>query len=101
MRKIVDSPLPPASNVVKHLGPKASAGAYLDLLDSAYATVEDGDELFATFLNTHQNAGEKPSTYLHRLQTSLTAAVRKKAVSADDTDSSCSNSSAEGAGTTH
>lgn len=57
VRRIVDSLLPPAANVVKPLGPQATPHAYLDLLDSAYAAyaVEDGDELFAKFLNTHQN----------------------------------------------
>lgn len=86
VRRIVDSLLPPAANVVKPLGPQAPPHAYLDLLDSAYATIEDGDELFAKFLNTHQNAGEKPSSYLHRLQSSLNAVVRKKTVCASDAD---------------
>ncbi|XP_056249671.1 paraneoplastic antigen Ma3 homolog [Seriola aureovittata] len=86
VRKIVDSLLPPAANVVKPLGSQTTPHAYLDLLDSAYATVEDGDELFAKFLNTHQNSGEKPSSYLHRLQSSLNVVVRKKAVCASDAD---------------
>ncbi|XP_056135398.1 paraneoplastic antigen Ma3 homolog [Lampris incognitus] len=84
--KIVDSLLLPASNVVKPLGPRDSPRAYLDLLDSAYATVEDGDELFAKFLTTQQNAGEKPSNYLHRLQTSLNTVVKKAAIAASDAD---------------
>lgn len=86
VRRIVDSLLPPAANVVKPLGPQAPPHAYLDLLDLAYATIEDGDELFAKFLNTHQNAGEKPSSYLHRLQSSSSAVVRKKTASASDAD---------------
>lgn len=86
VRKIVDSLLPPAVNVVKTLGPHATPRAYLDLLDSAYATVEDGDELFAKFLSINQNSGEKPSNYLHRLQTVLSKAVKMKAISIDDAD---------------
>lgn len=43
VRRIVDSFLPPAANVAKPLGPQANPRAYLDLLDSAYATIEDGD----------------------------------------------------------
>lgn len=31
----------------------------------------DGEELFAQFLNTLQDPGEKPSAYLHRLQVAL------------------------------
>lgn len=86
LRKMVDSLLPPAANVVKSLGLRATPRAHLDLLDSAYATVEDGDELFAKFLNTHQNSGERPSAYLHRLQTYLNEVVKKRAVSTRDAD---------------
>ncbi len=71
---------------MKPLDRHATPQDYLSLLDSAYATVEDGDELFAKFLNTHQNSGEKSSTYLHRLQSSLSAVVKRKAVSASDAD---------------
>lgn len=76
-RRILESLLPPAIEIVKPLGAEATPRAYLDLLDSAFGTVEDGDELFAKFLNTHQNVGEKPSDYLHRLQTILNAAVKR------------------------
>ncbi|XP_077393810.1 uncharacterized protein LOC144031003 [Festucalex cinctus] len=85
-RRIVDSLLPPAAHVVKPLGPQASPIDYLNLLDSAYATVEDGDELFAKFLSTHQDSGEKPSSYLHRLHSSLSAVVKKKTVNSNDAD---------------
>uniref|UniRef100_A0A8C7X6B1 Paraneoplastic antigen Ma-like C-terminal domain-containing protein n=1 Tax=Oryzias sinensis TaxID=183150 RepID=A0A8C7X6B1_9TELE len=71
-RKILDSLLSPVADVVKHLGPQASPSAYLELLESAFGVVEDGDELFAKFLNTLQNHGEKPSHYLQRLQTVIT-----------------------------
>ena len=86
VRKIVDSLMPPAANVVKSLGPQSNPRAYLDLLDSAYATVEDGDELFAKFLSINQNSGEKPSSYLHRLQTLLNKVVKMKAISTKDAD---------------
>lgn len=56
VRKISESLLPPAANVVKHLGPQSSFHEYLSVLDSAYGTVDDGDELFAALLNTNQNA---------------------------------------------
>lgn len=55
IRHIVDSLLPPAAIIVKSLGPQAKPSAFLDLLDSAYARVEDGDELFAQFLSVNQN----------------------------------------------
>ncbi|XP_076851812.1 paraneoplastic antigen Ma3 homolog [Brachyhypopomus gauderio] len=86
VRKVVDSLLAPAATIVKSLGPYVSPRAYLDLLDSAYDIVKDGDDLFAEFLNINQNSGEKPSSYLHRLQTALNKIVKAKAVSPTDSD---------------
>lgn len=70
-QKILDSLLPPAADIVRTLGSHATSRAYLDLLDSAFGAVEDGDELFAKFLNTLQDAGERPSQFLQRLQVAL------------------------------
>ncbi|KAM7384236.1 hypothetical protein PAMA_011534 [Pampus argenteus] len=86
VRKIVESLSPPAANVVKSLGPQASPKEYLNLLDSAYATVEDGDELFARFLNTNQNTGEKASDYLQRLHTALGYVVNRGGIAAHDSN---------------
>lgn len=83
-RRIIDSLLPPATEVTKHLGSQASPAAYLELLDSAYGAVEDGDELFAKFMATFQDSGEKPSSYLHRLQTVLSTSVRRGGVPASE-----------------
>ena len=85
-RKILESLVSPAMDVVKHLGPQALPTTYLELLDSAFGTVEDGDELFAKFLNTLQDAGEKPSHYLHRLQIVLAKALKRGGVSASEVD---------------
>lgn len=85
-RKILDSLLPPASEIVKQLGAKALPAAYLEVLDSAFGTVEDGDDLFAKFLNTLQNAGEKPSLYLQRLYTSLLKVMKRGGIPADEAD---------------
>lgn len=84
--RILDSLLPPASEMTKHLGPRAKPSAYLELLDSAYGTVEDGDELYARFMNTLQNDGEKPSAYLQRLHVALSTTMRRGGVSAHDFD---------------
>ncbi|KAM9753970.1 paraneoplastic antigen Ma3-like [Menidia menidia] len=86
VRKIVDSLVAPAATVVKSLGPYVPPRAYLNLLDSAYDIVKDGDDLFAEFLNINQNSGEKPSNYLHRLQIALTKIVKVKAISPHDSD---------------
>ena len=67
-QKILNSLLPPATDVIRQLTPQASPSEYLELLDSVYASVEDGDDLVANFMSTLQNDGEKPSSYLHKLQ---------------------------------
>uniref|UniRef100_A0A674PIW3 CCHC-type domain-containing protein n=1 Tax=Takifugu rubripes TaxID=31033 RepID=A0A674PIW3_TAKRU len=76
-RKILDSLLPPATDVIKHVSPQALASVYLQLLDSVSGSVEDGDELLAKFMGTLQNNEEKPSDYLNRLQVALSAVVRQ------------------------
>ena len=88
VRKIVDSLSSPASIVVKSLGPQSSPRAYLQLLDSAFATVEDGDEIFAKFLSLNQNSnsGEKASSYLQRLRTVLDKAVTMKVIPSSEAD---------------
>lgn len=85
-RKILESLLSPAVDIVKHLTPHSPPSAYLDILDSAYGTVEDGDDLYAKFLNTLQNYGEKSSDYLQRLQVMLNTALRRGGVNVTDLD---------------
>lgn len=85
-RKILDSLVPPAVHVVKPLGPQALPSTYLELLDSAFETVQDGDELFAAFLNTFQNTGETPSQFLHRLQAALTKVLKRGGLLTSDAD---------------
>ncbi|KAJ8398732.1 hypothetical protein AAFF_G00419290 [Aldrovandia affinis] len=84
--RIRESLLPPMSDVIKRLGPGAVAASYIQLLDAAYDTVEDGDELMARFINTLQDSGEKTSTYLHRLQAVLNQAVRRGGVATGEAD---------------
>lgn len=50
VRRILESLLSPAADIVKPLGLKAPPEAYLAQLESAFGVVEDGEELFATFL---------------------------------------------------
>lgn len=84
VRKILESLSLPAANVVKTLGPTATSKSYLTLLDSAYAAVEDGDELFARFLNTNQNVGEKSADYLQRLHTALSSVINRGGIAPGD-----------------
>lgn len=76
-RKILDSLLPPATDVIQTVSPQASPSEYLRLLDSVYGSVADGDELLAKFMGTMQNNDEKPSHYLNRLQVTLSAVIRR------------------------
>lgn len=79
-RRILESLLSPAADVVKCLCSNSLPSAYLQLLDSAFGAVEDGEELFAQFMSTLQDPGEKPSAYLQRLQLVLNQAVKRGGV---------------------
>ncbi len=81
---ILNSLLPPAADIVKHLSHDLPADIYIRQLDSAYGTVQDGEELYAKFMDTLQDAGEKPSIYLQRLQVALNLAVRRGGVPESD-----------------
>lgn len=85
-RRILDSLLPPAADVIKHVSPQSSPSVYLELLESVYGSVEDGEELLAKFMMMLQNQGEKPSSYLHRLQVMLSAAVRRGGIAESERD---------------
>lgn len=86
-RRILESLLSPAVDIVKNLTPNSSPSMYLNILDSAFGTVEDGDDLYAMFLSTLQNNGEKSSAYLLRLQVMLNTTLRRGGVKAIDLDS--------------
>uniref|UniRef100_A0A8C9ZYY6 RRM domain-containing protein n=1 Tax=Sander lucioperca TaxID=283035 RepID=A0A8C9ZYY6_SANLU len=83
-RKILESLLPPASDLIRQLGPDAAPRNYVKLLDSAYGLIEDGEEIFARFLSTHQNTGEKASEYLQRLQVLITTAIKRGGIAKAD-----------------
>ena len=85
-RRIMESLLPPAADLVKGLGPNSLPTNFIQVLDSAFATVQDGEELFAQFLNTLQDHGERPSSYLQRLQLTLSNVVKRGGIPARDTD---------------
>lgn len=79
-RRILESLLSPAADVVKGLGSNSLPSAYSQLLDSAFGAVEDGEELFAQFMSNLQDPGEKPSAYLQWLQLVLNQAVKRGGV---------------------
>jgi len=65
-RKLLESLLSPAIDIVKHLTPE--------------------DDLFAKYLSTMQDNGEKSSAYLQRLQVMLNTTLRRGGVNASDLD---------------
>lgn len=77
VRIILESLLSPAADIVKPLGTNATPQAYLTQLESVFGVVEDGEELFATFLCSNQNSGEKPSVYLNRLHSLIAKAISR------------------------
>lgn len=85
-RKILESLLPPAADVVKGLRSDSLPATYLQLLESTFGNVGDGEELFAQFLNTLQDPGERPSAYLHRLQHALNQVVKRGGVASSEVD---------------
>ncbi|XP_059898442.1 zinc finger CCHC domain-containing protein 12-like, partial [Gadus macrocephalus] len=86
LRRILESLLSPATDIVKPLGTGSPLRSYLDQLEAAFGVVEDGEELFASFLSSNQNTGEKPSMYLNRLNVSLTKAILRGGVNAKDSN---------------
>ena len=86
VRRILESLLSPAADVVKPLGISSPLSVYVTQLDSFFGVVEDGEELFAAFLSSNQNNGEKPSAYLNRLHSLLTRAISRGGVSAEDSN---------------
>lgn len=85
-RRILESLLLPAADMVRHLMPDTPPMVFLQILDSAYGTVQDGDELYAKFLELFQDAGENPSAYLQRLQVALSLTAKRGGVPAAELD---------------
>ncbi|KAK0155509.1 hypothetical protein N1851_002099 [Merluccius polli] len=76
VRKILESLLNPATDIVKPLGISSPPSAYVTQLESAFGVVEDGEELFAA-VSARPCHGEKPSAYLNRLHTLLTKTISR------------------------
>lgn len=85
-RRILESLLPPAADLVKGLGPNSLPSMFIEVLDSAFAIVQDGEELYAQFLNTFQDHGERPSSFLQRLQLALCTVIKRGGIPERDTD---------------
>lgn len=85
-RRIFESVLTPAADLLKPHGPDTLPAVLLRDLDSFYGTVQDGEDLHFQFLKAVQNPGERPSSYLQRLHVMLSTVVKRGGVQADDAD---------------
>ena len=81
--RIVESLLPPASDIVWALGKDATATQVLDGLEKAYGSTIDGDELYLKFSECYQGEHEAASDYLLRLQGILSKAVEAGGIASD------------------
>ncbi len=84
-RRIREALRPPALDIIEDLRretPSASAADYLRALETAFGDILTGEELYHTFLNLDQVAGERPSEYLTRLQAHLRQVVQKGGIPA-------------------
>lgn len=77
-RKSRKSLLSTAADIVKRLSHEATPETFLELLDAAFGNIEDGEELYAQFMNTLQDPGEKASTYLCHLQAARILLLREE-----------------------
>lgn len=60
---IIDSLLHPAHDMVKPIKPETSPTVYLQILDSGYCFVQDGNELYVSW--THFKMQEKSHIHFH------------------------------------
>ncbi|XP_071961243.1 paraneoplastic antigen Ma2-like [Antedon mediterranea] len=83
LREALRSPALDIIDDVKKDNPQATAKDYLDALEVVFGTTLSGEELYHQFVGLDQQAGEKPSDYLSRLQSSLRQIVQKGGIAAD------------------
>lgn len=88
--RLAEGLAPPALTIyrkaVQALGPSATADGLLDQLSQAYGLACEGEDLYSYFRDTFQEAGERPSTYLARLEEALDQAVQFGGVPEKDAD---------------
>lgn len=86
LSRVIESLLPPASNIVWALGKAATAEECLVGLEKAYGVTADGDELYLRFSECFQKPQEAASEYLVRLQELLTRVQEAGGVNPDRVD---------------
>ncbi|KAJ8023572.1 Paraneoplastic antigen Ma1 [Holothuria leucospilota] len=89
-KRIREALRPPASRIITDLKqdlPGATARDYFAALEAAFGTTESGEELLIQYHCMMQKEGDKPSTYLSRLQTKLRQVIRKGGISPENVNS--------------
>lgn len=88
-RRIMESVKGPAMEILKAVklaDPDVSPERCLNALESAFGTVESGDDLYFSLRLMQQQPGEKLSDFLRRLERSLTKVVQKGGLPAPQMD---------------
>lgn len=76
-RRVFESLKGPALEAVRRDNPDASPESYVEALESAFGSLESGEDLYLAFRSLGQQRGEKLSDFLRRLERSLTKVVQR------------------------
>lgn len=79
-RRVVESLKGPALEIIQAVrrdNPDASPESYVESLESAFGSLESGEDLYLAFRSLGQQRGEKLSDFLRRLERSLTKVVQR------------------------
>uniref|UniRef100_A0A669C889 Uncharacterized protein n=1 Tax=Oreochromis niloticus TaxID=8128 RepID=A0A669C889_ORENI len=79
-RRVVESLKGPALEIIQAVrrdNPDASPESYVEALESAFGSLESGEDLYLAFRSLGQQRGEKLSDFLRRLERSLTKVVQR------------------------
>nr|XP_054593063.1 paraneoplastic antigen Ma1 homolog [Nothobranchius furzeri] len=79
-RRVIESLKGPALEIIQAVrgdNPDASPESYVEALESAFGSLETGEDLYVAFRSLGQLRGEKLSDFLRRLEHSLTKVVQR------------------------
>lgn len=79
-RRVVESLKGPALEIIQAVrrdNPDASPESYVEALESAFGSLESGEDSYLAFRSLGQQRGEKLSDFLRRLERSLTKVVQR------------------------
>ena len=78
--RVVESLIPPALGILRGCPPEATAQDLLRNLRRVYGAACDGEDLYSSFRAMYQEQGERPSTYLTRLDEKLQQVIEYEGI---------------------